>query len=78
MDVAFDIRVSSEDSYDKFKVALNGRELYSISGNNAQTGITLSLKVGDKITFTYSKDGSGSSGDDCGYIINLALIYAED
>ena len=78
MDVAFDIRVSSEDSYDKFKVVLNDRELYSISGNNAQTGITLSLKVGDKITFTYSKDGSGSSGDDCGYIINLALIYAED
>ena len=60
------LRVSSENKYDWGRVYLNGVEVYEKSGNNlAFDIIELNLIEGENtIKFKYSKDSSGSSGED--------------
>ena len=77
MTVSFSYRVSSEQSYDYFRILLNGSKQVETSGtvSTAYTTYTVTLNAGDVLTLTYSKDYSNSSGDDCVYIKDLVMVY---
>ena len=64
--VTIEYGVSSESNYDKFTIKKNTTTLATISGSTTGSKI-LDLVTGDKLTFTYSKDSSASSGSDCGW-----------
>ena len=45
-----------------------------ISGSTSMSSNSVSLAKGDHtITLEYTKDNSGNSNDDCGYIYNIAV-----
>lgn len=69
----YDYKISSEGSYDFMKVYKNDSLAYSYSGTGESTDITIDVEVGDIIKFEYTKDGGGDSGDDAGYIKNVAV-----
>ena len=55
--------ISSESGCDRLTIYRNGTSIATISGTQTFTQ-TISLQVGDKLTFTYSKDGSVNGGTD--------------
>lgn len=60
----FKYRVSSENNYDKFTVFYKEKQCFQDSGEK-NSFAEIDVNPGEnEITFTYSKDGSGSSGDD--------------
>ncbi|MBR3822977.1 MAG: leucine-rich repeat protein [Kiritimatiellae bacterium] len=67
---SFEWKVSSESSYDKLQWYLNDTLKNQISGTGLNwQKVTYSLPEGNHtIRWTYSKDGSSSYGDDCGWI----------
>ncbi len=61
-------KVSSEGGCDRLTISKNGIVLGQASGiQNWQTTI-ITVAVGDRLTVTYSKDGSVHTGDDCGWV----------
>ncbi|MBR5438986.1 MAG: leucine-rich repeat domain-containing protein [Clostridia bacterium] len=65
----FKHKTSSESNYDKLIVKLNSTQILVSSGiKSTWTEVEQELKTGDVLIFTYSKDGSQSSGEDCAYI----------
>ncbi|MBR5536670.1 MAG: leucine-rich repeat domain-containing protein, partial [Clostridia bacterium] len=60
--------VSSERNYDKLTILHNSQQKDIISGTVAQKSMQLNLSAGDTVIIKYSKDGSQSSGDDCGWV----------
>ncbi|MCH5164818.1 MAG: leucine-rich repeat domain-containing protein [Clostridiales bacterium] len=77
MTVSFTARASCELTHDKLIVSLKSTIILTLSGTQSQ-GLTLELAAGDILEFTYSKDVSLASNDDCIYINNLTFIYTED
>lgn len=72
MRVSFSYKTSSESGYDYFYIKKNGSQLKKDSGTQSSyTSYTVDLNKGDYLTFTYSKDSSQSSGNDCVYIKDL-------
>ena len=78
--VSFEYTVSSENGGDYFTIVQRyaddnaDKQLAKISGtNNSWRTATVTLDVGDSIVFTYSKDSSTSSGNDCGSIRNITV-----
>ena len=69
----YDYQVSSESGYDRLNVYRNGNQLSTYSGSGSGSEIALGVAIGDIIKFTYTKDGSASSGDDAGYIKNVYI-----
>lgn len=64
-------KVSSESNYDKLTVKVNGTTVAdAISGEVDWTGYEVDAVVGIDITIevSYTKDSSGSRGDDTGYV----------
>lgn len=57
--------VSSEANYDKLKVVKNGTEIINVSGSPGWADRVITMKAGEILTISYSKDGSASSGEDC-------------
>ena len=57
--------VSSEAKYDKLKVVKNGTEIINVSGNPGWADRVITMKAGEILTISYSKDGSASNGEDC-------------
>ena len=57
--------VSSEANYDKLKVVKNGTEIINVSGNPGWADRVITMKAGEILTISYSKDGSASNGEDC-------------
>jgi len=70
----FCISVSSENNYDFMGYSSDGEEYQEISGEYGLNSRLLVLQDGNSITFKYRKDGSASSGNDCGYIENLRFL----
>ena len=56
--------VSCEIRYDYLTVYVNGRQVDQISGEVSGKFLTVEMKEGDVITFSYWKDGNSSSGTD--------------
>lgn len=73
----FEWSVSSESNCDNLGFSCNGSFPQTISGSMYYRGnlvyqtIFCYIKPGQSLEFSFSKDGSGSSGDDCGYVRNL-------
>lgn len=69
--VTISYKVSSEQNYDKLTVKVNDETVANaISGNGSWIDYTVECGAGDTVTVnaTYSKDGSGNSSSDTGYI----------
>ena len=64
--------VSSEDYYDKLIILKNGTTQSTISGEEANRTMTLSLAVDDTVIIRYEKDVSQSEGQDRGWV---KLVY---
>ena len=61
--------VSSEEDFDELELSINERMITSISGEVGWTEMEVSLGAGTNlIGWTYSKDGSGSSGSDRAWV----------
>lgn len=76
MTVSFNYSISSESGWDYLTIYVNGSTVVQVSGS--QSGeYSRTLNTGDTITFTYKKDGSGSSGSDTAYITNLTFTSTE-
>ncbi|MCM1534151.1 MAG: hypothetical protein NC099_05815 [Corallococcus sp.] len=61
-------KVSSESNYDFLIIKHNSTQKAKESGTKDWTTLNINMAIGDTVTFTYSKDGSQSKNDDCGYI----------
>ena len=74
--ISFDYLVSSESSFDLFKVFIDGAEVLRASGtfNPWQLSETFTVESGfHTVLFEYSKDGSVDSGEDTAYVDNITL-----
>ena len=74
-DLTFGYKVSSESGYDKMTIKVDNSTICNgISGSTYQSSNTVSLAKGDHtITLEYTKNDSGNSNQDCGYIYNIAV-----
>ena len=72
MPVSFDYKVSSESGYDIFTVTVAGTSIASISGEKSSSW-SGTLKAGEQIELEYTKDHSGSDGDDKATVSNLKV-----
>ena len=75
---SFDWRVSSESGCDKLSVLLDGNVISGISAISGERSWAAASFVIDtagehEITWKYSKDGSGNSGSDCGWVRDFAM-----
>ena len=73
----FDYKVSSEGNYDKLLVYKNDNLIYNYSGTATANEVQIGVNVGDIIKFTYSKDSSGSTGSDSGFVRNVYILTSE-
>lgn len=72
--LTFKYKVSSESKYDKLSIKLNDAYVANAISGTISNSYTTKLSVGSHIiTLSYSKDNSTSSGDDRGYIYDIAL-----
>jgi hypothetical protein len=73
--VSFWWKVSSETNHDCLGFSAGGVLLTNISGETGWQQCTLSLPPGNQLlVWTYAKDGSGSAGQDAGWVDQLQLI----
>ena len=78
INVTFEYKVSSEKYCDKLTIKKGTEVLVNgISGSTEYQALTVTLQAGEVLTFTYSKDGSGNTGDDCAYIKDLTITVVE-
>ena len=78
MEVSFIYSVSSEQGYDMLLIAFNGKNYVNVSGETGLKEITFELSKGDEVSFTYDKDGSAASGNDCAIIHSIAILYTNE
>jgi len=68
-DLSFYWMVDSESGYDYLRFYINGAEQAKISGSTSWAQKTYSIDSGSHtLTWKYTKDGSISSGEDCGWV----------
>ncbi|MCL1037273.1 trypsin-like serine protease [Shewanella submarina] len=75
-ELSFSYLVSSEANKDGLRVSVNQNEELFASGSTQDKflHVTLPLSKGkDRVLFAYTKDGSGSDGDDKAYLDNVQL-----
>ena len=72
--ISFGYKTSSESNCDFLYIKKNGTQLVKASGIQSNyTQYSVDLDKDDYLTFTYSKDRSQNSGNDCAYISNLTI-----
>ena len=77
--VSFDYMVSSEASYDWFRVVLNGKQVVRQAGLGTWKSVEFDLQPGENtLMFEYKKDGSGTKGLDAAFIDNLTATSADN
>ena len=69
----FDYKASSETRFDY--LSINGSSDKTISGSTDWTTKKLTVKSGDTLTLTFTKDGSGNYYDDCVYLRNFGFAF---
>lgn len=71
-DFSFDYAVSSETSYDKLTITLDGNTVVNAISGNSSRSYSGELSEGNhSLVLTYTKDGGDSWGDDRGYVSNM-------
>lgn len=85
LSVSFDWRCSCEElpkkgePYDYMKFSVDGARLAYIGGETAWTNVTFEL-AGDSVQtlrWTYAKDVSDFDGEDCAWVANVVITYAQ-
>lgn len=73
--LSFGYKVSSERNYDIMTIKVDNITICDgISGSTSYSSNSVSLEKGDHtITLEYTKNNSGNSNNDCGYIYNIAI-----
>ncbi len=73
--LSFRYRISSESNYDWLTVTANGTTIVNVSGTGNWTEYIYTAPSDGSYTFnwTYSKDGSVNSNDDCAYLDDVCL-----
>ena len=72
--ISFYYRVSSESNYDKFHFYMDNSELVVASGEVGWTRASFPVQPGSHIySFTYQKDYSVNTGNDCAWIDDVTL-----
>ncbi|MCI5533810.1 MAG: bacterial Ig-like domain-containing protein, partial [Firmicutes bacterium] len=66
--LSFSYKVSTEQSYDKFLILLNGTEEINESGKIDWTDYNIKLSANDSVVLKYTKDSSGNRNDDTVYL----------
>ena len=68
--LTFKWKASSEQNYDKLNLCVDGSLVTSISGSTNWTTYTRTISVegSHTVEWRYTKDGSASSGSDCGWV----------
>lgn len=80
----FKWKVSSESGFDYLRYALDGVSASGgISGTTQWQSVAVDISswmdgYDHEISFTYSKDGSVSNGQDCGWIGGLEIVWISD
>ena len=77
--LAFRWRTSSEWDYDWLRIRVDGNEVASISGGRDWENFshTIESDGSHTVEWAYTKDGSVSDGEDCGWIDNVVWTPAE-
>ena len=77
--LSFRWRTSSEGSYDFLRVRVDGSEASSISGESGWLDFSLPVSGtgSHTVEWVYTKDGSVSNGEDCGWIDDVVWTPAE-
>jgi len=77
--LSFFWKVSSEIGFDTFKFTVNGVRYGEISGNIDWREFTMDIPEGTyTLRWTYSKDSTGSSGEDAGWLDKVEYKQAEE
>ena len=77
-DVSFKWKTSSESGYDWLTFYVDDVQSGRISGDNDWAEKSLTFESGSHVLkWTYSKDGSASSGSDCGWVKDFQAISPE-
>jgi hypothetical protein len=77
--ITFWYKVSSESSYDYLRFAVDGAELGSWSGTVGWAEASFPVTAGVRtFTWSYTKDGSVSTGSDCGWIDDIVFPAVTD
>jgi hypothetical protein len=73
--VSFKWKVSSESNYDWLTLYIDGTQITRISGTKDWTTVTKTITGTGKhiVKWTYSKDGSQSSGSDKGWVKDISI-----
>ncbi len=66
--LSFSYKVSTEQTYDKFLILLNGTEEIKKSGEIDWTDYNIKLSAKDSVVLKYTKDSSGNRNDDTVYL----------
>jgi alpha-tubulin suppressor-like RCC1 family protein len=75
INISFWWKVSSETNHDFLSFLAGGVLMTNISGETGWQPCTVSVPPGNQmLVWTYSKDGSGSAGQDAGWVDQLQLI----
>ena len=75
--ISFYYKVSSEANYDKFHFYIDGTEKFNASGEVPWTRAAYPVAAGTHIfRFTYSKDGSVSTGSDRAWVDNIVMPHS--
>ncbi len=73
-DISFYKKISSESNYDYLKFYIDNTEMGSWSGESDWSEESYSVNTGvHDFKWSYTKDGSVSTGSDCGWIDNITL-----
>ncbi len=75
--IELSLRVSSEYDCDKLQLQLNDEQLLVMSGEETRQ-MTVTLAVGDVLSFVYMKDGYGNNGSDCCTIEQIKITLKQD
>ena len=75
--VTLNYGVSSESGFDYFRIYKNGSQVVGIAGSYSNVVRDIEVKAGDTLSFRYTKDGSVSSGSDCGWFTITSGLYTE-
>ena len=73
-------KASSETSYDRLRVLLDGAEQASVSGTDgdwAQVEVSVAGTGVHVVQWVYSKDGSVAKGEDCGWVDDVVWTPSE-
>jgi hypothetical protein len=78
-EISFYCRVSSESHFDFLRFYIDGTEQDEWSGENEWIEVSFTVTAGTRqFEWTYSKDSSGSDGEDCAWIDDIAFPVNDD